>query len=105
GAMSSPHVIYLKCFVSKAGDGSINADCRLQGQDWIEGTNTLYHFADKLDNKGNFHSRKQFIIVYPRPLEELKKGETFAKEVKDKYTEMYGQSAKSVEKKWFEFWK
>lgn len=105
GFLSLPKVLYLKLLVSKAGDGSINVDCRLLGENWIEGANKLYKFAEQLDTQGKFHSRKQFIILFPRPLGELKKGEDLAIGVKNKYQEIYGPDSSQEEKKWYEFWK
>jgi hypothetical protein len=105
GLLRLPKILYLKLFVSKATDGSINADCRLLGENWIEGTNKLCHFAEQLDTQGKFHSRKQFIIIYPRPLDELKKGEDLAIDVNKKYQETYGPGNNQEKKKWYEFWK
>lgn len=104
-ALHSPQVIYLKCFVSKLPDGTVDADCRLLGEDWIEGTNKLLYFAERLNTHGNLHWRKQFMIIYPRPLTELKKGHDLGRDVKRVYDQRYGNRTDTAIKKWYEFWR
>jgi hypothetical protein len=108
GLLTSPGVIYLKFFLSNLGDGRVSTDCRWQGEDWPAGAQTLYHFAQQMNTNGKFHSRKQFLIIYPRPIAELKSGERMASDVRKEHSRTYGQkndSSPSRKTKWYEFWK
>ena len=58
-------MIGIKMFVSKLPDGSIHADCWLNNENWMEGLNALYWFAEEWENQNVFGALKQFMIIMP----------------------------------------
>jgi hypothetical protein len=65
GELISQRLIWIKAFVAKLPDGSIHADCWLNNQNWIEGLNALYWFAEELPRVEAYAALKQFMIVKP----------------------------------------
>lgn len=98
--------LYVKCFALKSSNGNIEVDCRLNGVEWPEGKEDIRAFANTWEFPGGFHSRKQFFIMHPVPIEGSERKKKLAFELRQSYE---GQAA-SVRpehntKKWFEFWK
>jgi hypothetical protein len=60
--LSEKKLIWIKAFIGRMSDGSKQGDCWLNNQDWIEGLNALYWFADEWQDV-NFTYIKQFMII------------------------------------------
>jgi hypothetical protein len=63
-------LIWIKIYIGKVNN-EINCDCWLNNQDWIEGLNDLYWFAEELPGSKNYAAVKQFIIIKPCEISDL----------------------------------
>lgn len=69
----------IKCFVMTDREGEISMDCRVNGRFWEEGEAVLKEYAEKWGLKNEFHWRKQYFIIVPKNLEELRNPELLVK--------------------------
>src|SRR5688572_4246837 len=64
-------LVWIKAFIAKMPDGSIEGDCWLNNQDWIEGLNALCWLAEEWEEVNNLTYLKQFMIIKPCEWSEL----------------------------------
>lgn len=65
-------LFWIKIYISKLNDNQIMGDCLLNNQNWLEGLNVLYWFAEELKYVKSYAALKQFIIIKPCEMSELK---------------------------------
>lgn len=56
---------WVKAFISKMPNGTINGSCWLNNQDWAEGLQVLYQFAEEWGGVESYTMMKQLIIIKP----------------------------------------
>ena len=65
----------IKCFVMVDQAGEISLDCRVNGQAWAEGGAFLKKYAESWGLKNETHWRKQYFIIAPKKIKELRNPE------------------------------
>jgi hypothetical protein len=68
-------IVWIKSYICKMPDGSIQGDCWLNNQNWVDGLNALYWFAEEWKDTKSYTSMKQFIIIKPCEWSEIKNAE------------------------------
>lgn len=74
----------IKFFAIQNEKNEIDADCRLNGQDWQKGREALLEYIREWNLKDIFHWRKQYVIVVNRPIEHLHNGQELLKELQER---------------------
>jgi hypothetical protein len=68
-------LVWVKAYICKMPDGSLHGDCWLNNQDWVEGLNALYWFAEEWGETRAYTSMKQFMIIKPCEWDEVENAE------------------------------
>lgn len=103
-----PQPYFIKCWVTLVQKEGLWADCRVNMQDWEQGRDLLYEYAESWEMTGQKRSLKQVLFLVPTPLEELKNGEKILNQIKNHFQEDIKERSKEPEqskKKFWEFWK
>lgn len=66
---------WIKIYIAKLSKTGIQGDCWLNNQDWLDGLNTLYWFAEEWKDVKLYAAMKQFIIVKPCEISEIENAE------------------------------
>lgn len=64
-------LFWIKIYIAKLSETDIQGDCWLNNQDWIEGLNALYWFAEEWQNIKSYAAMKQFVIIKPCEVSEI----------------------------------
>ena len=59
----------LRFFASRDTDGNVEADCRVNGQNWEKGSLALRQYATTWPAAG-FEYRKQYVVIQSMPMSE-----------------------------------
>jgi hypothetical protein len=89
----------IRCFLSKHGDGIVDVDCRVNGEDWQGGKNELYEHTLSWPANNYLVALKQYMLIVPTQLDQIESKtllNQLDREVKKQLT---------GEKKWWQFWK
>lgn len=62
---------WIKIYIAKLSETDIQGDCWLNNQDWIEGLNALYWFAEEWVDIKSYAAMKQFVIIKPCKISEI----------------------------------
>jgi|GEM_PF-2468690 len=65
-------LMWIESFSAKYPDGEVDATCKLNNKNWVEGRNALLNWSSVWpDTKGNLLSKRQFLIFKPTAISEL----------------------------------
>ncbi len=68
-------IFWVKIYIAKLSESEIQGDCWLNNQDWIEGLNALYWFAEEWKDVKSYAAMKQFVIFKPCEISEIENAE------------------------------
>jgi len=71
-------LFWIKIYVGKVVEETM-VDCWLNNADWVEGLNLMHQFAKGLDNHNSYAAMKQFIILKPCEISEIKNADELRK--------------------------
>lgn len=66
---------WVKIYIAKLSETDIQGDCWLNNQDWIDGLNALYWFAEEWKDIKSYAAMKQFVIIKPCEVSEIANAE------------------------------
>ncbi len=101
--LGTPGLYFIRTFMSKKGDGQIECDCRVNGNDWEHGKNYLIDYIKKYQTNPDLIWIKQNILFVSKPAEKIQSSSLMEK-FKDELSKQ-NQSSNSEKKKWWRFWK
>jgi hypothetical protein len=64
-------LFWIKIYIAKLSETEIQGDCWLNNQDWMEGLNALYWFAEEWQDIKSYAAMKQFVIIKPCEVSEI----------------------------------
>lgn len=64
-------LFWIKIYIAKLSETDIQGDCWLNNQEWIEGLNALYWFAEEWQDIQSYAAMKQFVIIKPCEVSEI----------------------------------
>jgi len=89
----------IKCFVVSDENKNIQIDCRVNGENWERGHQTLYNYCEKKWNVDTHTFWKQYFLIY-----DYNEGKReFDQIIPERL--LAGRKNKTGFKKWWEFWK
>lgn len=65
----------MKIYISKLPSNEIYGDCLLNNQEWKDGLNALYWFAEEWKDVKSYAAMKQFVIIKPCEVSEIANAE------------------------------
>jgi len=66
GLVESSQFAAIRLFATRGDDGAVQADCRMNGEDFPDGASALMRYASSWPGLG-FEARKQYVIVQDKP--------------------------------------
>lgn len=94
----------VKCFVSKDRNNNIKIDCRVNGEIWERGYNTLFNYCEKDWKVDKLTFWKQYFIIYT--VKSFEVNEKVEQATSEKIREISNENHTEIRpKKWWEFWR
>jgi hypothetical protein len=95
-----PGLYYIRTFMSKYQDGSIQCDCRVNGNDWEHGKESLIQYISQYPTGDGLIYIKQNILLANKPIEEIK-----SPDLLNHLMDALNKQQAEKQKKWWEIWK
>jgi hypothetical protein len=83
--MDTPGLLWVKCFTGKFSTGRVDVSCRLNGEHWESAVQELHQYTQETQISGSFQMLHQFMLLYPRPLNELSSRDELSRRVSDEH--------------------
>lgn len=100
----------IKSWITRVGNEGMWADCRVNMENWTVGQDLLFNYGDTWKIEDQKISLKQVILLVPKKVDELKKGNEILENLKKQAAQHIKNNrkestSKTQKKSWWQFWK